>query len=119
MLLIKCSEDSDILSANDESTYRSIAYNSLSPQEKGSIIPDWEEAKVLQGVYHKKGDTDIFVIDSESSFSFYLKDSIVTLINGQNLVSVTFNTVDDSLLGPIVVIVDTNSEKAIGFLLRL
>ncbi len=118
-LLIRCDDDSDILSANDELSYRTIAYNSLSKEDKESIISNWEKATVVQGFYQKNGDADIFVIDSESSLYFFLEDSTAKLNDGQRLVLVTFHTKDDPLIGPITIILNPNTKKAIGSLLRL
>ncbi len=68
---------------------REVAWNSLSSQERATVITDWKKATVTGTSYQEK--------------SAY---------------SVTFNTRDDALLGPIIVYVDAKTFVVIGQGLR-
>ena len=68
---------------------REIAWNSLSEQEKITVIVDWKQAPV-----------------SESSY------------NQKSVYAVRFNTTYDALLGPITVYVDISTKVVLGQALR-
>lgn len=68
---------------DDDIEYRTIAWNSITEQEQATVTGDWRAAKVENKRW-----------------------------NGQDAVSVTFNTTFDALLGPIVIIVDPQTKKA-------
>ena len=68
---------------------REIAWNSLSTQEKATVITNWQVAPVAETVYNEK--------------SAY---------------AVRFNTTEDALLGPIFVYVDKNAKLVLGQGLR-
>jgi hypothetical protein len=82
-----CKKQND---ADSFSKAREAAWNSLSVQEKGTIIGDWKQAPVTEATYQEK--------------STY---------------AVTFNTSDDALLGPIIVYVDRSTLVVLGKGLRL
>ncbi len=79
-----------INSATDEDMeYREIAWNYITEQEKATVTGDWRAAKVQ-----------------------------ATQWNDKAAISVIFNTKDDALLGPIVIIVDPQTKKAVQQLPR-
>lgn len=69
---------------------KEIAWNSLSEQEKATVIVEWEDAIVKETNYEEK-----------SSYS------------------VIFNTSYDALLGPITVYIDKTSLEVLGKGLRM
>ena len=68
---------------------REIAWNSLSEQEKLTVIVDWKQAPVSESTYNKK-----------------------------SVYAVRFNTTNDALLGPITVYVDISTKVVLGQALR-
>ncbi|MGH7601573.1 MAG: hypothetical protein ACREOI_34870 [bacterium] len=79
-----------INSANDgDMEYRTIAWNSITEQEKATVTGDWRTAKVQ-----------------------------ATQWNDKTAVSVTFNTTDDALLGPIVIMIDPPTKTVVQQLPR-
>jgi len=78
---------------NDSDSFsqvREAAWNSLSVQEKGTIIGEWKKAPVTDATYQ-----------------------------GKITYAVTFNTSDEALLGPIIVYVDRSTLVVLGKGLRL
>ncbi len=73
----------------DDMEYRTIAWNHITEQEKATVTGDWRTARVQ-----------------------------TTQWNNKAAVSVTFNTTEDALLGPIVVIIDPQTKKVVQQLLR-
>lgn len=88
-----CGSDSLFLTAEEE--FRLIAWESLSSQEKETVIIDLDEAKV----------------DMDDTYS---------IVNSENeseevpAVSVRFNTEDDPILGPIIVYIEPESKEVLG-----
>ena len=119
LFLAGCSEKSDLLSPSGKMKYREIAYESLSNIEKDEINSDWEKADVKEGRYQSVNDAHSVIIDSDNRLYFFLKDSNIRLGEFQILIVVSFNTIYDSLLGPITIIVEPKSEKVIGYVGRL
>jgi hypothetical protein len=72
------------------SQVREAAWNSLSVQDKTTIIIDWRKAPVTEATYQ-----------------------------GKSTYVVTFSTSDDALLGPIIVYVDKSTLVVLGKGLRL
>lgn len=68
---------------------REIAWNSLTTQQKSTVRVDWKQAPVAQTTY-----------------------------NGKSAWSVRFNTTDDAVLGPIIMIVDSTTKVVLGQALR-
>ncbi len=68
---------------------REVAWNSLSSQQKVSVISDWNKAIVSETRYEEK-----------------------------TAYSVTFHTKDDALLGPLIVYVDAKTFVVLGYGLR-
>lgn len=73
----------------DDMEYRTIAWNHITEQEKATLTGDWREARVQTMQWNDKA-----------------------------AVSVTFNTTDDALLGPIVVVIDPPAKKVVQQLPR-
>ena len=73
----------------DDMEYRTIAWNFITAQEKATVTGDWHAAKVQTMQWNNKA-----------------------------AVSVTFNTKDDALLGPIVVVIDPSTKKVVQQLPR-
>jgi hypothetical protein len=119
LFLAGCSENSDLLSPSGKMKYREIAYESLSENEKDEINSDWEKADVREGRYQSVNDSHSIIFDSDNRLYFILKDSNIRLGEFQILIIVSFNTIYDSLLGPITVIIEPKSEKVIGYVGRL
>lgn len=69
---------------------REVAWNSLSSQQRASVISDWNKALVSETRYEEK-----------------------------TAYSVTFHTKDDALLGPIIVYVDATTFVVLGYGLRM
>ena len=96
------------------SDYRSIAFESLSDNEKETLMEDWREAEVIEGIF-KDDECDYeFHGPPMGRLCFFLTVPEIELINQQNLVAVIFHTINDALLGPIIIIIDPESEMAIG-----
>lgn len=74
----------------DDMEYRTIAWNYITEQERATVVGDWRAARVQTRQW-----------------------------NGKTAVSVTFNTTEDALLGPIVVIIDPQTKKIVQQLGRL
>jgi hypothetical protein len=115
---LNCSDD-NTLSSIEENNFRETAYASLSEQEKATIINDWNDAPVTIGKYGKSDGLNFFLSDNDIRWSFIIFDSSMVLLENQTLFAVSFNTKDDSLLGPITVIINPWTNKAIGSCLRL
>jgi len=81
-----CKKESE---AYPELQIRVIAWNSLSDQEKLTVIVDWKQAPVSESTYNQK-----------------------------SVYAVRFNTTYDALLGPITVYVDTSTKVVLGQALR-
>lgn len=79
-----CKKETD-----SNSQVREIAWNSLSQQEKSTVIVDWKQAPVTESTYNEK-----------------------------IVYAVRFNTSDDALLGPITVYVDISTKVVLGQVLR-
>jgi len=118
LILQSCSDDENNIE-NEYNKFRTIAYNSISDEEKATIVGNWQDAEVINGVFKSDVCAYEFIRENQGRICFFLKDENIMLDKNQQLVAVIFNTVNDSLLGPILVIVDPNSEIAVGFAARL
>lgn len=65
--------------------YQQIAWKALSEQEKLSITMEWKNARVEETIYENK-----------------------------KAYSVVFHTIDDALLGPLVILIDQNSNHVVA-----
>ncbi len=117
IVLFGCSKDSGVLSPQEKTTYKEIAYNSLTSQEKSTLInPD--NAVIVQGNYKYVNGNHKILIGPNLSYYFVCIDKKVVLLNGQTLIFVRFNTANDALLGPIVVIINPITNMVVGGFLR-
>jgi hypothetical protein len=91
VIFIGCNIDKSIMQPENDMIYREIAWNCLSEEDKATIIHDWREAKVSECLYWK---------------------------TGQDAICVTFNTTNDPLLGPIIVFIEKDTGKVLGFGIR-
>ena len=98
----------------NDNTYREVAYNSLSNQEKETLTVDWKVGRVDEGIYKKKDDNDILELSSGAKLYFLSRVETEYLRDGYKLFAVSFNTKYDALIGPIIVIVDPYLKQAIG-----
>jgi hypothetical protein len=73
----------------DDMEYRTIAWKHITEQEKATVTGDWRAARVQAMQWNDKA-----------------------------AVSVTFNTTDDALLGPIVVVIDPPTKTVVQQLPR-
>ena len=115
---IGCSENNDGVSTADKTDYKKIAYESLSEQSK-STVENWESGKVDEGTCLLQNGDRLFEKDSSIAVQFVVYSSDTKLHNGQKLVAVTFTTTVDSLLGPMILIIDPEKKQVIGGVLRL
>ncbi len=119
LFLPACSDDSNFLTPVEKVTYRGIAYNILSDNEKESITIDWREAKVYEGMFTDSKCDYTFLESLEDWMCFFPYDDEMEFKSNQDLIAVQFNPEDDALLGPIIVIVDPNEEIVVGIVGRL
>ena len=117
ILFVGCGDDI-LLSPANQSTYREVAYNSLDENSKASITINWKDAKVEDGKYIKEGERHILKLSSGEEIPFLLSNGII-MIKNHRLVAVTFNTINDPLLGPIIIIVDPGQIKVVGIVGRM
>lgn len=89
---------------DEDAKIREIAWDSLSARQQDSVQGDWKTAKVerLQG---------------NSIWYGIAMDKQNTQIPDQ-VILVTFNTIQDQLLGPLVIYIDAESEQRIGVGIR-
>ena len=113
-----CSKNSDLLLPFDQMGSKQIAYASLSEHEKLTII-NWQHGKVEEGVYHIINKSNSIILDSGDKIYLGSISSNVKLNEGQKLIAVTFNTTEDALLGPLIIIIEPNSKEVIGGVLRM
>lgn len=73
------------LAAGDEANYRLIAWNFLGARERSTVIGDQHSGRVKPDKWQEK-----------------------------DVVSVTFNTTEDDLLGPIVIYINPQSKTVVG-----
>jgi len=117
VFLIGCSKDSSVLSPQVKTAYKDIAYNSLTAQEKSTLInPD--AALIDEGNYKYENKSHKIYINKDHIIYFSLTDTNTVLYDNQKLISVLFNTTQDALLGPIDVIIDPLTKQTIGQTLR-
>ncbi|MBU2492884.1 MAG: hypothetical protein KJ571_09695 [Bacteroidetes bacterium] len=119
ILIAGCGDDSNSVTPAEYSYYGNIAYESLSAEEKSNLLDGNKPFKVEQGIYGMIKESDVLILNENEKFYFLISESSVLLNNGQKLFAVYFNTIHDSLLGPLVIIVDPESEKAVGAGLRM
>ena len=117
ILLISCS-DIDITTPFEGVKMRDAAYASLSDIEKESITIDLEDAPVLRGYYSNKSCTNGFVSNKGDLKCFSLNDANMKLRDSQILGAVVFNTSNDALLGPLIIIVEPENNLVIGRVFR-
>ena len=117
LALNSCSNDADVISPNQQINYRQVAFNSLSQQSKTEIT-DWQNGKVELGRYRKINGVDWIIFDSGNKYTIAVTSPGIELTEGQNLVAVYFQTKDDALLGPIIIIVEPGLESVVGIVPR-
>jgi hypothetical protein len=98
---------------------RQVAYESLTETEKETLTISWEDALVVQGHYESDECENVFVSGASEHKCFGVKDSITKLSYMQKLGAVVFNTNDQSLVGPIIVIMDPQNNSVVGYVFRL
>lgn len=86
-LLWSC--DKDDQTPSDFYKVREVAWNFLDKQSRSTVITQWENADVQEGVYQ-----------------------------GKEVYEVRFNTTEDPMLGPIVIYVDKVNLKIVAQALR-
>ncbi len=98
---------------------RQAAYESLTDSEKETLTINWEDALVVQGHYESNECDNVFVSGANEHKCFGVKDSSTKLSYMQKLGAVVFNTNDESLVGPIIVIMDPQNNSVVGYVFRL
>ena len=86
-----CNKDESVMKPDNDMIYRKVAWNSLTEYQKATVIHDWRESEVSKCYYWE---------------------------NDQNAICVTFNSKDDPLLGPIIVFIEEDTLKILGFGMR-
>lgn len=115
---VSCS-DSDIISPEFEKEFKKIAYDSISESEKETIIINWEDAKITYGYYESGSCENTFVSNNNERMCFFNLTGPMSLSNWDKLVAVSFKTINDALLGPIIIILDFDRKETIGGVGRL
>ena len=121
ILVLGCSDDDEILSPINSNNYRKIAYESLSLDDRESLTKCWCLAPVRFGEYSytiNENRINTIIIDDSNRWSFALIDENIQLFSGQRLIAVIFNTDIDPVVGPIVTIINPNTDEVIGYGLR-
>lgn len=103
----------------DGEIMRQVAFESLTETEKETLTINWEDALVVQGHYESDECTNVFVSGANEHKCFGVKDSSTILSYMQKLGAVVFNTNDQSLAGPIIVIMDPQNNSVLGYVFRL
>lgn len=85
---------------DEKAKMREIAWNSLSARQQGDVQGKWQEAKVER------------IKGSSIWYGIAMDDQNAEMPN--DVVLVTFNTLQDQLLGPLVIYIDAETEKRIG-----
>jgi len=89
---------------NEDAKIRQIAWDSLSDRQKDYVQGNWKTAKVER----PKGSSIWYGIAMDKQ-STPMPDQVIL---------VTFNTLQDQLLGPLVIYIDAESEQRIGVGIR-
>ena len=119
LLLTQCQDDDNPIGPINSYNYRKIAYESLSQEEKENLTKCWCLAPVRIGIYSKQSGTNYIIIDDSNNWTFIMYDENTSLTMNQKLVGVILNTTIDSLVGPMILIIDPFSERVIGVCPRL
>ena len=117
VMLISCL-DIDITTPFNGDTMRDAAYASLSDTEKESLTINLEDAPVVRGYYSTKTCTNGFVSSKGETKCFVLNEPSLKFRDSQILGAVVFNTSNDALLGPLIVIVEPENNMVIGTVMR-
>ncbi|MCC3377054.1 hypothetical protein [Cohnella sp. REN36] len=92
--------------------YRKMAWDVLSDTERRQVTEDWREAAV-----EPYTDSTEWLIAPDPKGQ--AKAEKTASLEGKPLVSVTFHTEMDALLGPHVTIIDAETDEIVGFLPRM
>ena len=117
--VLYCSDSGTSFTENEKIMYRTAAFNYLSEEEKETIISNLNEAPVGNAKFslNESGGPGI-ILEGTTATIPYITPMSSLMAEGTPLVTVTFNTTNDPLLGPIVVIL-LEDATPIGFLPRL
>ena len=113
-MLIYCDDNHE----DGKLVYKEVAYNALSQDQKLSLAVDWKDTRVIGGVYNNTQCENEFISHENDRMCFSAYNEMFDLVANQKLVAVYFNTMNDALLGPIIVIVDPANMQAIGIVGR-
>jgi hypothetical protein len=91
-----------ILTEERKSTNRTIAWNVIEELERNHVVKDWNKSEVSKITYR-----DQWLIPYKEEMNNKLKN--------HELITVTFNTDMDGLLGPIIVVINPDTNKVVGF----
>lgn len=86
---------------------RKLAWEAVQASGQAAAVNDWTQGEVAE---FEAANVSLLVLDSE----FKKPDSL----KGRKLLSVTFHTKNDALLGPIVAVFDRESRELVGWLPR-
>jgi len=89
---------------DEDAKIREIAWNSLSARQQESVQGNWKTAKVER----PEGSSIWYGIAMDKQ-NAQIPDQVIL---------VTFNTIQDQLLGPLVIYIDAESEQRIGVGIR-
>lgn len=116
-LLLSCSDSSVGSSDDKENRLKKAAYDSVSDYESRTIIGGWKDGIVEYGICSILNGKPAFK-SLDYTLRFFILDEDFSFEEYQKLVSVTFNTINDSLLGPIIIILEPDEELVVGVVLR-
>ena len=120
LIIFACRDSVNVYDESRNPEYRLAAYNSLTENEKSNVTSDWENATVTPGVYaSSQHGSPAILAEGYPSPITYITPLSRTFAEGTPLVMVTFNTIDDGLLGPIVIVLLAEDATVIGFFGRI
>lgn len=111
--------DSSITSPEVKSKFKKIAFDSLTEGQKETLTKTLDDATYLEGNYQSGNCPNMFVTKSKGEMCFMISNQEIQLFYNQKLIGILFNTTNDALLGPIIVIIDYKTEDIIGNVGRL
>ncbi|MGO4374100.1 hypothetical protein [Paenibacillus sp. 2TAB19] len=102
-VLSACQDEQFVLTDDNKSKYREIAWNTVETEQRKHVIKNWTEADVSTFVYK-----DQWIVPQKDR----------SHLKNQELVRVSFSTDQDGLLGPIVVVINPEDDAIVGYFPR-
>ncbi len=110
-----CSENNNPLNYSDKEImeFKEIAWNDLSQEELSTIIISKEKSNIYYSKISRDNGIYYYTID-DSEYTFIITHPEIDYRTKQTFVIILINTLDDALLGPIIVVVEPSTKKAFG-----